>query len=144
LIAMRALSICQPWASLLALGLKRLETRSWRTAHRGPLALHAARSFPPAARALCAREPFCSLLRAAGLYGPDALPLGAVVGAADLVECVPVEELDDVPAAERPLGDFGPGRWVWRLARASAWPVPVPARGRLGVFDLPALVPPTR
>src|SRR5262249_5824579 len=140
---MHVLSVCQPWASLLALGRKRLETRCWRTAHRGPLAIHAARSFPPAARALCGREPFRSLLRGAGA-DPDRLPLGAVVGGAALVDCVLAEELDAVPPRGRLLGDYQPGRWVWRLVNAVAWPEPVPARGRLGVFVLPNLSPPIR
>jgi hypothetical protein len=30
MIAMKALSLHQPWASLIALGVKRIETRSWR------------------------------------------------------------------------------------------------------------------
>jgi len=34
---LKALSLWQPWASLMALGVKRIETRSWQTQHRGPL-----------------------------------------------------------------------------------------------------------
>jgi hypothetical protein len=134
---MHALSVCQPWASLLVLGLKRLETRCWRTSYRGRLAIHAARSFSPAVRELCDQEPFRSLLRGVGLGDPDRLPRGAVLGEATLLDCIRTDELDDVPASERPLGDFAPGRWVWRLADAVAWPTPVSLRGRLGVFVLP-------
>lgn len=39
----RALSLHQPWASLIAVGAKTIETRSWRTEHRGRLLIHAAR-----------------------------------------------------------------------------------------------------
>lgn len=39
---MKALTIWQPWASLLACGAKRYETRSWATKYRGPIAIHAA------------------------------------------------------------------------------------------------------
>jgi len=35
---MKALTLYQPFASLVALGLKQVETRSWRTSYRGPLA----------------------------------------------------------------------------------------------------------
>ncbi len=38
---MKALSLWQPWASLIALGVKTIETRSWATNYRGPLAIHA-------------------------------------------------------------------------------------------------------
>ena len=39
---MKALSVWQPWASLLASGAKKYETRSWATHYRGPIAIHAA------------------------------------------------------------------------------------------------------
>ena len=43
---MKALTIWQPWASLLACGAKRYETRSWPTKYRGPIAIHAAMKDP--------------------------------------------------------------------------------------------------
>jgi hypothetical protein len=129
---MRALSVAQPWASLLVLGAKRLETRPWRTEHRGPLLIHASRAFPAAARALQRQEPFRTLLAGLG----DDLPLGAVVGAVDLAACDRVEDLPAPPAAELALGDFGPGRWAWRVERPRGLATPLPARGRLGLFDL--------
>lgn len=39
---MKALTLWQPWASLIALGVKSIETRAWSTSYRGPLAIHAA------------------------------------------------------------------------------------------------------
>lgn len=39
---MKALTLHEPWATLVALGVKTIETRSWSTAYRGPLAIHAA------------------------------------------------------------------------------------------------------
>lgn len=39
---MKALTLWQPWASLIAVGAKTIETRSWSTTYRGPLAIHAA------------------------------------------------------------------------------------------------------
>lgn len=39
---MKALTIWQPWASLIACGAKQYETRSWATQYRGPIAIHAA------------------------------------------------------------------------------------------------------
>lgn len=41
---MKALTLWQPWASLVALGVKTIETRSWSTSYRGPLAIHAAKT----------------------------------------------------------------------------------------------------
>ena len=42
---MKALSLWQPWASAIACGSKTVETRSWSTKYRGPLAIHAAKRF---------------------------------------------------------------------------------------------------
>ena len=41
---MKALSVKQPWASLIASGKKSLEIRTWRTDHRGPLLIVASRT----------------------------------------------------------------------------------------------------
>ncbi len=133
---MRALSMCQPDASLLIMGRKFLETRSWQTNHRGPLLIHAARSLPEHVREECLREPLRSRLREAGIRHPDELPLGQVIGVAELVECVLAEEMDDIPETERVRGLFGVGQWVWRFEDATPFEEPIPARGRLGVFEL--------
>ena len=43
---MKALTIMQPWASLIACGAKTIETRSWPTKYRGPIAIHAGMKDP--------------------------------------------------------------------------------------------------
>ncbi len=135
---MKALSIYQPWATLIVLGAKRVETRCWHTGYRGRMVIHASRTFNQAARELCRREPFASLLRQGGVIYPHQLPRGAVLGAVDLVEC---QRAPDVAAAlpdlEWRLGDYRPGRWAWRLENAVPFAMPIPYRGRLGLFDVP-------
>ena len=42
-----ALSMHQPWASGVALGLKAVETRSWATSYRGTLIIQASRGTAP-------------------------------------------------------------------------------------------------
>src|SRR5260370_42147173 len=44
---MKALTLWQPWASLVAFEEKKVETRTWATKYRGPLAIHAAVRMPP-------------------------------------------------------------------------------------------------
>ncbi len=44
---MRTLTLTQPWATLVALGAKTIETRSWQTSYRGPLAIHAGQGLGP-------------------------------------------------------------------------------------------------
>jgi hypothetical protein len=155
----RALTLTQPWASLIAVGAKGLETRGWRTAHRGLLAIHAAKGFPADARSLCLpasgplRSPFRAALQAAG-YNPPVwdgrryttgdLPLGAVVATAELVVVMRTTDprlRAKLSEQERAFGDFSPGRYAWVLGNVRPLPEPIPAKGALGLWqwhDAPA------
>ena len=92
---MKALTIWQPWASLLVSGQKKYETRSWATAYRGPIAIHAAmRPVRRTIDALAADKEGSGwnvLERLDGLFirpgALDQLPTGAIVGKAILTRC---------------------------------------------------------
>lgn len=108
---MKVLTLTQPWATLVAIGAKRIETRSWPTSYRGPLAIHAATGYGKGGakehKALCGIEPFCSVLNAACKAHYDALdksvgvlramaehafmPMGAIVAVCDLWDIVPTK-----------------------------------------------------
>lgn len=95
---LRALSLTQPYASLMAWGEKRYETRGWSTAIRGEVAIVSSKGFPKKKRALCHGEPFASVMRAHGVEvvsarpsGPTQLPLSVVLAVLRLVDDVPVE-----------------------------------------------------
>ncbi len=143
---MRALSLTQPFATLVAIKAKAIETRSWGTPYHGPLAIHAAKGLravggPPGLQALCLEEPCHSALRLAGLglHAPDdGLPLGAVIAVCRLAYCVPVEEVDNSYSPSRnelAFGDYSPGRYAWFLGDIVALPEPIPARGSLGLWS---------
>lgn len=51
--AVKALTMTDPWGTLVALGAKRIEIRSWSTPHNGPLAIHVAKSLPAWASDCC-------------------------------------------------------------------------------------------
>jgi hypothetical protein len=135
---MKSITITQPWATLIVLGAKHYETRTWETRHRGQLAIHASRRFPEAQRELCRHEPIRSVLRKAGYYSWSDLPIGAVLGTVQLTDCLPVEKVLALDPAERVLGDYHPGRWAWVLTGARELPAPVPCRGMLGIYEVPA------
>jgi activating signal cointegrator 1 len=152
---MKAITLTQPWASLVAIGAKSVETRSWFTGPnpRGvgaqplglPLAIHAAKGFPIEAQMLVAEEPFASALRRAfpNAASPreciDQLPRGAVIATAVLLHCVTVEHLERAPhiltPTERAFGNYSPGRFAWRLWSIRPLSEPIPARGHLGLWD---------
>ncbi|MGE5593799.1 MAG: ASCH domain-containing protein [Betaproteobacteria bacterium] len=93
---MKAITLIQPWASLVAIGAKRIETRSWATDYRGPLAIHAAKGFPKWAQELCYKEPFATLLFnvKTGYYHPWKLPRGVVIAVCALVGCRRIKPQD--------------------------------------------------
>lgn len=127
---MKALTLHQPWASAIAVGLKRYETRSWATSYRGQLAIHAGKSLPPYARE------FIEETRADGIALPDPMPLGAVVCIADLVACHRTEvRWAGIGAREAAWGDWSDGRFAWELANVRVLTPPVPARGAQGLWE---------
>jgi hypothetical protein len=140
---MKALTLMQPWASLVAIGAKRLETRSWQTRHRGKLAIHAAKNFPSNARHLCHQEPFRTVLAQAGISGSDQLPRGVVLATCELVMIVrggrpaalAVAALLPISPHELWFGDFSPGRYAWVLDDVEPLAAPVRARGALGLWE---------
>lgn len=135
---MKALTLTQPWATLVAIGAKQVETRSWRTTYRGPIAIHSAKGFPRWARDLCSQEPFAGVLERAPLMG---LPmpghsLGVVLCIVNLWACKPTEDVVHVLGRhERAFGDYSAGRYAWGLRVMRVLPQPVPAKGALGLWE---------
>lgn len=129
---MRALSLWQPWASAVALGWKKIETRHWATAYRGPLAIHAAKRWT--------REEREEWEIACEIYGlPDEPPpLGAIVAIAVLSDIRRSEDLQaSISPEEREWGNYGPRRFGWILTDIVKLLEPVPFRGAQGLFDVP-------
>lgn len=139
---MKALSLWQPWASLVVLGLKRWETRSWSTEYRGPLAIHAARALK---RRECLRPYFSVPLSARG-WEFETLPRGYLIGTVELVDVVRTETLIEprgqLTEFELLAGNFAPGRFAWKLERPVLLDQPLIVRGRQGLFELPATILP--
>ncbi len=134
---MKILTLWEPWASLMARGYKKWETRCWRTHYRGPVAIHAAKTDRWAAEVV-------RLIRAAG-YDNDHLdrlcleigqwPLGKIIAIGNLVDCVPTERA--APSDhERVFGDYSPERFAWvfeDIRRVE----PRVFKGQRGLRDLP-------
>jgi hypothetical protein len=140
-----ALTLMPPWGSLIAacavapaLG-KHIETRSWATRYRGPLAIHQARGLNGMSRAayaaLCEQPFFHEALVALGYTLPDAIPCGAVVAVAELVAIHPTEAISAaISERERSFGDYAHGRFAWELGHIRRVEPPIPARGTLGLW----------
>jgi len=138
---MKAITLTQPWATLIAIGAKQIETRSWRTFYRGPLAIHAAKSFPEWAREKFEFDPgldqrTCDALEAHGIHGFRDLPGGVIVATCTLVKILRIYPDNVPPAPEFYFGDYTPGRWAWYLSDVKPLAEPVPARGSLGLWEV--------
>ena len=139
---MKALSLTQPWATLVAIGAKRYETRSWFTSYRGQIAIHASKGFPAWAKETLREEPFRSVLYANGAAAAW-LPLGHVIAICDVTACIPTnarasrQSLANIGLTEQEFafGDYSEGRYAWRLENVRRLPEPIPAKGALGLWD---------
>lgn len=151
---MKCLSIQQPWAWAIVTGLKRIENRTWRTPHRGPMLVHAGKTQ--------LRMKDSSLSKWWAEYVPEAsFPsvvreaeqhCGMIVGVVELVACTCVDG-QAVKLAERweqnyrdrgerisqqmRFMDIRLGTIYWVVRPIAAFERPLPWKGTLGLFDVP-------
>lgn len=123
---MKAISLWQPWASLLFTmpRTKIHETRHWGTAHRGTMYIHAAKrpirefDLDPRLEDLCIAKWGSSFRKT--------LPFGAIVGIVNLIDCVRTDSIAPHTTPEDLLcGDFSPGRFAWSMGMPTPigpWP----------------------
>lgn len=135
---MRAITICQPYAHLIAAGDKLVENRTWPTNYRGRLAIHAGKSR--------------AWLEPGDLEILPGMVFGAVVATVDLIECLHVRSI----FADWDGGGFYSGHhpnlpphlhWLvehehtegpWCFVLADVQKIePVPWKGQQGFFDIP-------
>lgn len=142
---MKAITIIQPYATLIAVGEKRFETRSWAAKYRGPLAIHAGKKVDKAA----CKEPEIKAALARHGYTADNLPTGAVV-VSELAACqeIHIDHTGDAVLLNRlvpvfwigqgnkefAFGFYESGRYAWELADVKQLPEPVPAKGQQGLW----------
>lgn len=103
---MKALSVKQPWANMIAAGEKTIETRTWSTDHRGDLLIVSSKS-------------------------PNIAPAGCALAVVRLVDCRPMTERDQLEAC----CSVYPGAIAWILEDIRPVE-PFPVRGRIGLFDV--------
>jgi hypothetical protein len=132
LTSVKALTLWQPWATFMAMGVKRNETRSWSTTHRGSLAIHASArrtgwgrkgTVTPVGPYEVENDGGGLLLRGPGLAWPYRLPLGCVVAIVDVVDVKRTTSLELRPDdLERSLGNYDPGRYAWQTGSLRRFP----------------------
>lgn len=139
----KCISLWQPWATLIAIEAKLIETRHFYINHRGPLLIHAAKTTQELS--VCDEYHFKRVLAAAGYLTPSKpLPLGAIVAMVDLVDCVRTEKIrDSLSEQERAFGNYADGRYGWKMANVQIVEPAVAMRGMQGLFEVEWPVSPT-
>lgn len=138
---MKVISVIQPWATLIALGEKKFETRSWKTKYRGEIGIHASKKID---KETCRQEPFKSILTRHG-YNEKNLPTGSIIATSSINGCYQVLKDTGTSAIidygsfmisgnEYHFGDYTKGRFAWELHDIKQID-PIPAKGQLGLWN---------
>jgi hypothetical protein len=135
---------------------KKIETRSWKTNYRGPLLIHASAGHRPFHMNLSWEEPFYSALlpvrkpgKVEGSKGSIRYHLGCIIAKTILLDCVEIPDpnpedlyihlqcgiLLSVFGKEVQFGDYTPGRFAWILGEVEPLEEPIPAKGKLGLWE---------
>lgn len=148
-VGMKAISLWQPWASLIATRAKTIETRSWATKYRGPLVICAAKGGLPIGELihqLCLRSIDCGLAPlvgeplgtyTGGKVQIEQLPFGKAVAIVNLIGCKRTGDMiwEEV-CPQDDYGDFSLGRYAWILDDICRIKEPFPVKGRQGLFEV--------
>jgi activating signal cointegrator 1 len=122
---MKAISLWQPWASAIPMGLKSWETRGWSTNYRGEFAIHAAKKW----------DSVCQNM--AHDFGMPELPRGQIIAVATLIDVYPTELVSPfMTDHEKAWGDYTPGRFAWCLGKIRKVK-PFEYKGGQGWFNVP-------
>lgn len=128
---MKAITIKQPWASLIVHGIKDIENRTWRTNFRGRVLIHSSEKGDRAKYGCLQSEQ-----RQKVLYTPigsvnfNDLPFGSIIGSVEIVDCV-----QNHPSIWAEKGVYN-----WVLANPILYEKPIEnVKGKLSFWDYPGI-----
>ncbi|MEO0934302.1 MAG: DNA N-6-adenine-methyltransferase [Cyanobacteria bacterium J06641_2] len=131
----KAISLWQPWASLIPLGFKHYETRSWKTNYRGKLLICSA--------AKSTKNQYQQYLKVGSEVNlPDwdetNFPRGYALAICDLVDCIEMtpEFISQQSQTEILCGDWQVGRYAWKLKNIQPITEPFAVKGKQGLFNV--------
>ena len=148
---MKAITIKQPWASLIVHGIKDIENRSWRTNFRGRVLIHASgshgRKFSVDLTDAQTKAAFATIAKET-MFGN--MPFGAIIGSVDIVDCVInhpsiwAEKTENYTIGMNPKKHENiTGKKVvynWVLANPVLFKKPIPAKGKLSFWEYDGLL----
>ena len=123
-VQVKAITLRPSWAWAVAFGGKRVENRSWYSAHRGALLIHAGIGRDPDA------DVVRFIARRRGIVAPAEFAQGVIVARVELHDVMPIDDA----AIDADQYAYATGPYLWLLR--DVVPVkPIKLRGRQGLFD---------
>lgn len=139
----KALSVKQPWASLIAHGIKPIENRTWKTNFRGRIYIHACT--PRKFEVQLTDEQTIQATPVIKQLFDNTLPFGAIIGEVDIVDCVInhesiwAEHMEYDVCENTGLHILRKGQkkiWNWVLDNAELYEKPIlNVKGKLSFWD---------
>jgi activating signal cointegrator 1 len=140
---MKAICLWEPWASLMAVGAKTIETRSRAIKYRGDLLICAAKHQTKAEEMeLASKWLWAYREKFRGYIGNfhdlwDGMPFGRAVCVVEVYDCLPASSVyKSISIEERQLGDYHTGRWAWLTKNVQRIREPFPVQGKQFFFDV--------
>lgn len=122
---MKALTIKQPWASLIVNGYKEYEFRSWKINYRGKILIHAGMKLEK------------DMAERFKEYNLD-YTLGAIIGEAELVDCILVDKDFDEELRKMNSLVYASNHvesYAWKLTNIKKYDEPIFIKGKLGLWN---------
>ncbi|MBQ7338600.1 MAG: ASCH domain-containing protein [Clostridia bacterium] len=128
---MKVLSLTEPYATLIRIGIKKVETRSWKTNYRGKLYIHASST------KISKEDRNNAALMS--LVDTNELNYGNIICSCELVDCVEMTDafIEEIKRNKNEYisGLYEVGRYAWILKNVEILDQPIKAKGRLGIWS---------
>lgn len=122
---MKAITIKQPWATLIVKGYKKYEFRTWKTKYRGELLIHAGKGID---------KKYIKQMESLNLDFPNS----KIIGKVNLVDCIELNEgINQKINNEFPLvyGEKSREGYAWRLEEPVEITSNKVVNGKLSLWD---------
>ena len=130
---MKVLSLTEPYATLIKMGIKTIETRSWKTNYRGELYIHASSTKIP--------KEYRNNLELMALVSKEELNYGNIIVKCRLTDCIKMDDeyINTIKEKDKNnfiTGVYESGRYAWILEDIEVLSSPIKVKGHLGIWNL--------
>ena len=122
---MKAITIREPWASLIINGYKKYEFRSWKTNYRGKILIHAGKGIDK------------DMLYITNKYNIKINP-GNIIGEVEITDCIKVDdEFNKFLIKDNSLVYHGSykDKYAWKIEKVKKYDKTIPVNGKLGLWN---------